>query len=328
MRPYAHLTPFEREKLMSLHNNGKGISETARCLGRHKSTISRELKRNSFSGCCSSFVAQGTYRSRRKVCHPRRKLDDEETLKRVRELFYFRQWSPQQTAARLKEEKSPISISYATIYRGICSGAFVCTYLKSVASSVKRLRRRGKRRRRKTAGDHRGWHPFMFKLAQRPKIANERRRLGDWEADTVCGTIGKACRVTLVDRKSRMLLCRKAAAKTADCVAGTIIDMLKDLPHESITPDRGCEFCNFEQISAGLGGTKLYYPKPHQPWQRGTNENTNGLLREYFPKEKDVTDIPDDVIKMYVKRLNSRPHKCLHWKSPYEVFCSDSLRLG
>ncbi|MDY2649173.1 MAG: IS30 family transposase, partial [Pyramidobacter porci] len=78
----------------------------------------------------------------------------------------------------------------------------------------------------------------------------------------------------------------------------------------------------------GLGGTKLYYPKPHQPWQRGTNENTNGLLREYFPKEKDVTDIPDDVIKMYVKRLNSRPRKCLHWKSPYEVFCSDSLRLG
>nr|WP_326830852.1 IS30 family transposase [Pyramidobacter porci] len=255
-------------------------------------------------------MAQGTYRSRRKVCHPRRKLDDE------------------QIAARLKEEKSPISISYATIYRGICSGAFVCTYLKSVASSVKRLRRRGKRRRRKTAGDHRGWHPFMFKLAQRPKIANERRRLGDWEADTVCGTIGKACRVTLVDRKSRMLLCRKAAAKTADCVAGTIIDMLKDLPHESITPDRGCEFCNFEQINAGLGGTKLYYPKPHQPWQRGTNENTNGLLREYFPKEKDVTDIPDDVIKMYVKRLNSRPRKCLHWKSPYEVFCSDSLRLG
>ena len=130
----------------------------------------------------------------------------------------------------MKEEKNPISINSATIYCGISSGAFVCTYLKSVASAVRRLRRHGKRRRRKPAGDHRGWHPFMFKLVQRPKIANERRRLGDWEADTVCGTIGKACLVTLVDRKSRMLLCRKAEAKTADCVARTIIDLLKNVP--------------------------------------------------------------------------------------------------
>uniref|UniRef100_UPI0031590A82 IS30 family transposase n=2 Tax=Pyramidobacter sp. CG50-2 TaxID=2382160 RepID=UPI0031590A82 len=134
-----------------------------------------------------------------------------------------------------------MSISYATIYRCISSGAFVCTYLKSVAR--------------------------------------------------------------------------------------TVIDMLKDLPHESVTSDRGCEFYNFEQIGTGLGGTKLYYPKPHQPWQRGTNENTNGLLRECFPKKKDVTDIPNEVIQMYVRRLNSRPRKCLHWKSPYEVFYSASLRL-
>ena len=328
MRPYTHLTPFEREKLMSLHDSGKGISEIARCLGRHKSTISRELKRNSFSQDYSSSVAQGAYSARRKACHRKRKLDDEETLKRVRELFYFKQWSPQQIAARLKEEKQPISISYATIYRGIYRGAFVCTYLATVASAVKRLRRRGKRRRKKTTDDRRGWHPFMFKLTQRPKAANERRRLGDWEADTVCGTIGKACLVTLVDRKSRLLLCRKAERKTADCVARTIIDLLKDLPHKSITPDRGCEFYNYEQISSGLGGTKIYYPEPHQPWQRGTNENTNGLLREYFPKRRDVTDIPDNIIQMYVKRLNTRPRKCLQWKTPYEVFYASSLRLA
>ncbi len=101
MRPYTHLTPFEREKLMSLHSNGTGISEIARCLGRHKSTISRELKRNSFSEFYSSSAAQGAYLICRKVCHPRRKLDDEETLRRVRELFYFKQWSPEQIAARL-----------------------------------------------------------------------------------------------------------------------------------------------------------------------------------------------------------------------------------
>ena len=105
----------------------------------------------------------------------------------------------------------------------------------------------------------------MFKLTQRPKVANERRRLGGWEADTVCGTIGKACRAALVDRKSRMLLCRKAESKTADCVARTVIDLLKDPPHKSVAPDRGCEFSNCEQISAGLEVIKLYYPEPHQP---------------------------------------------------------------
>ncbi|MCI7402852.1 MAG: IS30 family transposase, partial [Pyramidobacter sp.] len=142
----------------------------------------------------------------------------------------------------------------------------------------------------------------------------------------MCGTRGKACRVTLVNRKSRLLLRREAESKTADCVDRTIIDLLKDLPHKNITPDRGCEFSNCEQINTGLGGIKLYYPEPHQPWQRGTNENANGLLREYFPKRKDVTDIPDEIIQMYVSRFNTRPRKCLGWKPPYEIFHSTSLQ--
>ncbi|WP_168169981.1 IS30 family transposase [Pyramidobacter sp. C12-8] len=101
----------------------------------------------------------------------------------------------------------------------------------------------------------------------------------------MCGTRRKACRVTLVDRKSRLLLRREAESKTADdCVDRTIIDLLKDLPHKNITPDRGCEFSNCEQINTGLGGIEFYYPEPHQPWQRGTNENANGLLREYFSR--------------------------------------------
>jgi len=121
---------------------------------------------------------------------------------------------------------------------------------------------------------------------------------------------------------------QKVEKKTASNVAQAIIKLLKGQPCQSITPDRGCEFYNYEEISQGQNGVKLYYPEPQQPWQRGTNKNTNGLLREYFPKGEDMADIPDSVIQMYVNRLNCRPRKCLDWKSPYEIYYSTSLHLA
>ena len=327
MGDYHHLTTKEREQIMLLCQQGKTITQIALELGRNKSTISRELKRNSSSASYSACEATAKYCARRTACHRKYIFGEREAARKVSRLLYFCQWSPEEIANRLKLEDNPLSVSYATIYRAIYRGQLIAAYLPTVPSAVKTLRHNGKRRRKKPENDRRGYHPFMYELKDRPEAANDRRRVGDWEADTVLGKIGKQCLLTLTDRKTRMLFCCKVEKKTAANVAQAIIKLLKDQPCESITPDRGCEFYNFEEISNGLNGVKIYYPEPQQPWQRGTNENTNGLLREYFPKGEDITDIPDDVIQMYVNRLNCRPKKCLGWKSPYEVYYSTSLHL-
>ena len=137
------------------------------------------------------------------------------------------------------------------------------------------------------------------------------------EADTVAGVTGKACLVTLVDRKSRYLLCEKVAKKDSISVKQAIIHMLKDSQPKTITPDRG----------KALNDVQFYFPEPHQPWLRGTNENTNGLLREYFPKKQDLTEIKPSLIRDKVLILNQRPRKCLNWKSPFEVYFDISLHL-
>ena len=147
------------------------------------------------------------------------------------------------------------------------------------------------------------------------------------EADTVAGVTGKACLVTLVDRKSRYLLCEKIAKKDSISVKQAIIHMLKDSRAKTITPDRGKEFSRHEEISKALNDVQFYFPEPHQPWQRGTNENTNGLLREYFSKNQDLTEIKPSLIRDKTLILNQRPRKCLNWKSPFEVYFDISLHL-
>ena len=147
------------------------------------------------------------------------------------------------------------------------------------------------------------------------------------EADTVAGVTGKACLVTLVDRKSRYLLCEKVAKKDSISVKQAIIHMLKDSRPKTITPDRGKEFSRHEEISKALNDVQFYFPEPHQPWLRGTNENTNGLLREYFPKKQDLTEIKPSLIRDKALILNQRPRKCLNWKSPFEVYFDISLHL-
>ena len=124
------------------------------------------------------------------------------------------------------------------------------------------------------------------------------------EADTVAGVTGKACLVTLVDQKSRYLLCEKVAKKDSISVKQAIIHMLKDSRAKTITPDRGKEFSRHEEISKALNDVQFYFPEPHQPWQRGTNENTNGLLREYFPKKQDLTEIKPSLIRDKALILN------------------------
>ena len=147
-------------------------------------------------------------------------------------------------------------------------------------------------------------------------------------SEVVVGKQGKACLVTLVDRKSRYLLGGKAMSKTVAAVNKVMCEALSEQPHLSVTPDRGKEFSKHAQLKRELKRVTFYFPAPHHPWERGTNENTNGLLREFFPKGKDITDTLGDYIQRKYHELNLRPRKCLGYKTPYEVYFSRVLHLA
>ena len=238
-------------------------------------------------------------------------------------------WSPEQIAARLKLENYPNSISYKTIYRAIYSGMFDTPEQKNSKGNrgaIRKLRHRGKSRHTKNYVELRGKIPISNPLSVRPKEANERIRLGDFEADTVAGEKGKACLLTLTDRKSRFLICRKLEKKSSENVNKAMIEALTEQPLFSVTPDRGKEFSLHSEVTKALG-VEFYFPPPHHPWERGTNENTNGLLREYFPKGQDLTDISDEYLQDKVTELNHRPRKCLGYRTPAEIYFSKTLHF-
>ena len=176
--------------------------------------------------------------------------------------------------------------------------------------------------------ERRGKFVISHLIEDRPASAANRSVRGHWEADTVVGKQGRACLVTLVDRKSRYLLGGKAMSKTAAAVNKVMCEALSGQPHLSVTPDRGKEFSKHAQLKKELKRVTFYFPAPHHPWERGTNENTNGLLREFFPKGKDITDTPEDYIQRKYHELNLRPRKCLGYKTPYEVYFSKVLHLA
>ena len=192
-------------------------------------------------------------------------------------------------------------------------------------SGKQRLRHRGKKRRSKGEPTNDNF-PVGHELSERPAEAQARARIGDWEADTVAGVVGGAVLVTLTDRKSRFLRCARVEKKTAEHVNAAMIALLEGQIVHSITPDRGKEFARHAMVAEALG-VKIYFPPPYQPWQRGTNENTNGLLRKYCPKHQDIAQYSDEYIEKAVRALNSRPRKCLQWKTPYEVHFEEVLHL-
>ena len=323
MDAYHHITPTERGRIMTLFKQGHSPAAIAAELNRHRSTILRELKRNRDGESYNADKAQEKYDSRREACRRKRKLDDPELFALVKERFLRWHWSPEQIQHRLRHENSSHTISYSTIYRAIYAKRF--NDPNWAISGKKRLRHRGKKRRRK--GDPTRDHfPVVHALSERPPEAQARARIGDWEADTVAGVVGGAVFLTLVDRMSRYLICVRLEKKTADGVNAAMIEALRKQVVHSITPDRGKEFARHAVVAEALG-VKIYIPPPYQPWQRGTNENTNGLLREYFPKHQDIAQYPDDYLEKAVLALNNRPRKCLQWRTPYEVYFDEVLHL-
>lgn len=332
MSHYHHLSIDEREKILLLYVAKNSLRTIATALGRSASTISREISRNiDKSKGYSAVLAEKRYRRLRKKCKRCRLLDNPERRSLILKLFLEWQWSPEEIDNRLRVENNSLRVSYTTIYRAIYAGILDPPCLSHGSRGVARkLRHHGKTRHTKSNSETRGKIVISNRIADRPEEATSRTVIGHWEADTVAGKTGSACLVTIVDRCSRYLLAGKTAKKYSALVAHKLIDLLLDVSNDrrkSITPDRGMEFAKHGLVSAALDGIQFYFPDPHAPWQRGTNENTNGLLREYLPKSFDMAAFSDADIAAFVTKLNRRPRKCLDWKSPFEVFFNQSLHL-
>lgn len=313
----CHLTFDDRDRIAQLRFQGFNQEEIARAIGRCPTTISRELRRNGTRGVYHAAAAQRMAERRRAQRPLVRKMDRPEINEAVR-IGLVNEWSPEQIAGRMKQQSEqreqdqpPQTVSPQTIYTWI-DGDEHREHWKGF------LRRRGKRPyRRKPAKKSEA-----ARIKDRPEVIEERLRFGDFEGDTVLGPAGTGGVATLVDRKSRFTIIVKVKSKNADHVHGQIKRRLQALDEEhrrSLTLDNGTEFARCRRLEKHLG-MKLYFADPGCPYQRGTNENTNGLIRQYFPKGTDFRDVTHYEARAVEQRLNNRPRACLGFRTPAEVF--------
>ena len=335
MSHYHHLSITERECIWENRIKGKSLREIARCIGRNVSTVSRELSRNKGSENYRPSKAQKNYKRRRKRCRRSYVLNGEPLRDTVVRLLTEEQWSPEQISNRLLEEKGFPLVSYSTIYRALKKGIMEPKGQRKKNRHgqfpmEKHLRRKGWRGRKNRKKDKKSTSFVHQTIEQRPKEAEGRLQLGHWEGDLVYSSFHKVYIVTLVDRCSRYLLTGICENKKPGDIAKVMLAMLKDLPPElvrSITLDRGLEFANHSKITDVLPHVQFYFAHPYSPWERGTNENTNGLLRQYVPKCTYKRPFSRELLEQFTYKLNRRPRKCLSWKTPFEVFTSSLLHL-
>jgi IS30 family transposase len=312
----SQLTFEERERLSQMHFAGCSQAEIARKLGRDPTTVSRELRRNSQAGEYSAVVAQRLAQQRRGQRPLVRKLERPETNEYVRRGL-VRRWSPDQIAGRSKRDfphDRRRQVSHQTIY----------TWVRALPPAQRRrfrsfLRRGGGQRPR---NDRRGQISHQALIAGRPAVVDARRRFGDWEGDTIVGARQSGAILTLVERKSGYLLTAGSCDRTAARMGRKIEAHLGALPpalRRTMTFDNGKEFADHERLSERLG-LDVYFADPYCSWQRGTNENTNGLLRQFIPKGTDFRHVSWQQLKHYTHLINDRPRKRLDYRSPAEIF--------
>jgi transposase, IS30 family len=310
----SHLTLEERDRIAQLRHEGADQKEIARALGRCPSSISRELRRNRAGDEYYAAQAQRETARRRRERPLVRKMDDAAINQAVR-AGLARQWASAQIEGRLKQQQPDRldgHVSAQTIYTWIAQDE-QRTYWQAM------LRRRGRRpyRRQNLAKKS-----AAARIANRPEVIEQRLRLGDFEGDTVLGPPGTGGLATLVDRKSRFTILVKVQSKNADHVHAKLKERLRELAEEhrrSITFDNGTEFARCQRLEKHLG-ILLYYADPGCPYQRGTNENTNGLIRQYCPKGTDFRNVSHREVRRVENLLNNRPRACLAFRTPAEVF--------
>lgn len=313
---YYHLTTENRKSIERYYQKGLSITKIAEMIGVHKSTISREFKRNpSRDYGYNAIGAQRKANKRRKnsINKPKLLLDSIafNIVSERLNLYY----SPEQISNTIPKKHY---VCTTTIYRAIKNKLFK-------KETEEKMRRYYKKFKNKGAIPINVGNSAIKNINTRPKSIENRNRIGHWELDTIVLRDECNCHLaTFVERKSRYVIIKKISNKTSKTMSDVIIEAFKDMPltqRRTLTVDNGMEFSDWRKIEEQLSGTKVYYCDPYSPWQRGSNENTNGLIRQFFPRKKILTYITDDFVKLVQDIINFRPRKCLNWKCPNNVFC-------
>ena len=299
--------------LAALRRQGLNQSQIARALGRHRSTVCREVRRNSTraDGRYRAFTAQERADGRRSRARRNGRFSAEDFA--LVEEMLRRQRSPEQIAGHLRPARQ-LAISHETVYRHVWrdkkQGGTLHTHLRGA---------RKKRRKRYGAYDSRGRLSGKRLISERPAEVEARERVGHWEADAVAGTGTRGCVVTLVERKAGLVLIGKLADRTAESLSRRAVSLMRGHGgrFETVTADNGTEFHGYERIER-LTGAAFYFARPYHSWERGSNENANGLIRQYLPKGRSMAGLTQHQCNAIARKLNTRPRKRLGFKTPLE----------
>jgi IS30 family transposase len=317
----SQLTQEERCQIFGYKESGFSIRAIAKMLNRSHTTILRELARNSQERIYKPYQAHQAS-LQRKRCASMRSTAAKTTSKDLAILWLKDcQASPEQISGRLVLEGKP-SLSYETIYQ------IVWKDKRAGGELYKHLRHQGKRyNKRSHKNSGRGVIPNRVDISERPQIVEKKERIGDWEGDTVIGGQHQGVLLTLVDRASKYVIIQELASKEAEPVTNAIIQRLGelDMPVHSLTFDNGKEFSGHQKIAEQLK-TSCFFARPYHSWERGLNEHTNGLIRQYYPKGYNFATIMPEEVQHVQDLLNNRPRKSLGFKTPHEVFCEGILR--
>jgi IS30 family transposase len=312
---YTHLSQYERYQIQTLHEGALSQREIGKAADRPSSTICRELARNAGRKGYEAKPAHRKSTQRRHAASTQPRID--ETHWRAIEMRIVEGWSPDQIAGH-----KDFTVSHERIYQHIGAdrqkGGSLWTHLRS-----------RKRRRRHRCGTPRQRQRFRGRpISARPGIVESRQRVGDWEGDTIVGK-GRARVVTLVERKSGLLRIRRVANGESDSTMRAIVHALHPVRARvhTLTWDNGSEFAEHALIDIALAA-KSYFAEPYSSWQRGSNENTNGLLRQYLPKRCDLSTFSDAQLQQIEDKLNQRPRKRLGYRTPQTVFDASFKRAA
>jgi IS30 family transposase len=308
---YRQLTQDQRYQIYACLKANWSQLAIASEIGVHPSTISRELARNRGQRGYRPKQAQQTAQAR-KLNHITVRIEPQTWM--LIESYLRQDWSPEQVSGWLFKEQQ-VSISHERIYQ------YIYPDKARGGTLFQHLRCRKKRRKRYGSYDRRGQMPGCRSIEERPFIVDQRKRLGDWEADTIIGQNHQQAILSLTERKSKLCLLKRVERNTAESVEQAICELLLPVVAKvyTITSDNGREFANHQSVARKLKAN-FYFAHPFAAWERGTNENTNGLVRQYFPKGSDFSKITESDIQGVTARLNNRPRKRLNYRTPQRVF--------
>ena len=319
MKHYTQLTEPQRYQIYALMKAGHDQTETAVIIGVHKSTISRELRRNRGLRGYRPQQAQRLMQSRRAESHTAARIPP--TLWRRVEAWLREEWSPEQISDWLRLREG-VRLSHEWIYQ------YVYQDKRGGGNLYRRLRCQKQRKKRYGSYQRRGVLVNTVSIDERPAIVDRKTRLGDWEVDTVIGKNHRQALVTLTERKSMYTLIAHVQRRTAAAVRQVMVKLLASIRNKvhTITSDNGKEFAEHETIARQLRAG-FYFAHPYAAWERGLNENIDGLIRQYFPKGMDFSTITARQLQRVMHKLNHRPRKKLRSRTPHEVFFNVNVAL-